>query len=83
MTSSSNSNDYIQSDDTHPTYNGGTVLAGLFGGTTGSGGARHASFVGGKSPIWNQYGHERMECTVATSNPLAPLGTDRGVFPLP
>jgi hypothetical protein len=33
--SASSSYDYIQSDDTHPTYNGGTVTAGLFGGTTG------------------------------------------------
>ena len=29
----STSYDYIQSDDTHPTYTGGTVTAGLFGGT--------------------------------------------------
>ena len=33
----SSSYDYIQSDDTHPTYTGGTVNAGLFGGTTGIG----------------------------------------------
>jgi lysophospholipase L1-like esterase len=33
--SASSSYDYIQSDDTHPTYTGGTVTAGLFGGTTG------------------------------------------------
>ena len=35
--SASSSYDYIQSDDTHPTYTGGTVTAGLFGGTTGIG----------------------------------------------
>ena len=38
--------DYIQSDDTHPTYTGGTVTAGLFGGTIGSGAARYTSFTG-------------------------------------
>jgi lysophospholipase L1-like esterase len=70
--SSGTSYDYIQSDDTHPTYTGGTVTAGLFGGTTGSGAPRTTSFANGKSPIWNQYGHERMGWTVSTSNTAAP-----------
>jgi len=70
--SASSSYDYIQSDDTHPTYTGGTVNAGLFGGTTGSGAPRYPSFTGGKSPIWNQYGHERMGWAVSTSNPSSP-----------
>jgi lysophospholipase L1-like esterase len=70
--SSSSSYDYIQSDDTHPTYTGGTVLAGLFGGTTGSGAPRYTAFTGGKSPIWNQYGHERMGWALSTTNPSAP-----------
>ena len=70
--SSSSSYDYIQSDDVHPTYTGGTVTAGLFGGTTGSGAPRYTSFTGGKNPIWNQYGHERMGWSVSTFNPLAP-----------
>ncbi len=70
--SASSSYDYIQSDDTHPTYSGGTVSAGLFGGTTGSGAARYTSFTNGKSPIWNQYGHERMGWAISTSNPAAP-----------
>ena len=70
--SSGTSYDYIQSDDTHPTYTGGTVTAGLFGGTTGSGAPRYTSFTNGKSPIWNQYGHERMGWTVSTSNTAAP-----------
>ena len=34
--SSSSSFDYIQSDNVHPTYTGGTVRAGLWGGTTGT-----------------------------------------------
>lgn len=70
--SSSSSYDYIQSDDTHPTYTGGTVNAGLFGGTTGSGAARYTSFTDGKSPIWNKFGHERTGWAVSTSNPVAP-----------
>ncbi len=70
--SASTSYDYIQSDDTHPTYSGATVTAGLFGGTTGSGAPRYTSFSGGKNPIWNQYGHERMGWNVSTSNPATP-----------
>ncbi|MEO7150383.1 MAG: SGNH/GDSL hydrolase family protein, partial [Burkholderiaceae bacterium] len=69
--SSSSSYDYIQSDDTHPTYTGGTVTAGLFGGTTGTGAARY-TITGGKNPIWNKYGHERMGWTVSTGNPASP-----------
>jgi lysophospholipase L1-like esterase len=53
--------DYIQSDDTHPTYTGSTVYVGLFGGTgSGSGAPDYPSISGGKNPVWNQYGHERM-----------------------
>ena len=70
--SASSSYDYIQSDDTHPTYTGGTVKAGLFGGTTGSGAPRYTSFTNGKSPIWNQYGHERIGWALSTTNPAAP-----------
>jgi lysophospholipase L1-like esterase len=70
--SSSSSYDYIQSDDTHPTYNGSTVTAGLFGGTTGTGAPRYTSFTSWKNPIWNQYGHERMGWAVSTYNVPAP-----------
>ena len=70
--SASSSYDYIQSDDTHPTYTGGTVTAGIFGGTTGSGAPRYTSFTSGKSPIWNQLGHERMGWALSVSNPAAP-----------
>ena len=72
FTAPGTSYDYIQSDDVHPTYTGGTVTAGIFGGTTGSGAPRYTSFPNGKSPIWNQYGHERMGWTVSTSNTSAP-----------
>lgn len=70
--SASSSFDYIQSDDTHPTYSGSTVSAGLFGGSTGSGAPRYTSFVGGRNPIWNQYGHERMGWSLSTYNPATP-----------
>ena len=70
--SASSSYDYIQSDDTHPTYTGGTVSAGLWGGSTGTGAPRYTSFSGGKSPIWNQFGHDRMGWSLATYNPATP-----------
>lgn len=70
--SSTSSYDYIQSDDTHPTYTGGTVTAGLFGGTTGTGAARYTSFTGGKNPIWNTLGHERMGWAISVFNPATP-----------
>lgn len=70
--SSSSSYDYIQSDDVHPTYTGGTVSAGLWGGTTGTGAPRYTSFTSGKSPIWNQFGHERMGWSLSTYNPPSP-----------
>ena len=70
--SAGSSYDYIQSDDTHPTYTGGTVSAGLFGGTTGTGTARYTSSSGGKNPIWNQLGHERMGWAVSVFNSPTP-----------
>lgn len=70
--SSSSSFDYIQSDDTHPTYTGGTVSAGLWGGTTGTGAPRYSSFSNGRSPIWNQYGHERMGWALSVYQPANP-----------
>lgn len=70
--SSSSSYDYIQSDDVHPTYTGGTVSAGLWGGSTGTGAPRYTSFTGGKSPIWNQFGHERMGWSLTVYNPSSP-----------
>ena len=69
---SSSSFDYIQSDDTHPTYIGGTVSAGLWGGTTGTGAPRYTSFTNGRSPIWASYGHERMGWALSVYSPAAP-----------
>jgi hypothetical protein len=76
--SASSSFDYIQSDDTHPTYTGGTVTSGIFGGTTGTGAARYTSFTDGKSPIWNQYGHERMGWALSTSAAPLPAPPKKG-----
>jgi len=69
---SSSSFDYIQSDDTHPTYTGGTVSAGIWGGSTGTGAPRYTSFTGGRSPIWHNYGHERMGWALSVYNPASP-----------
>ena len=44
----------------------------LLGGTTGSGAPRYTSFTSGKSPIWNQYGHERTGWGLSTYNPAGP-----------
>ena len=71
----STSYDYIQSDDTHPTYDGGTIFVGLFGGTgTGSGPPdfQDGQIVNGKNPIWNQFGHERMGWALSVYNPTTP-----------
>ncbi|WP_280155532.1 SGNH/GDSL hydrolase family protein [Piscinibacter sp. XHJ-5] len=72
LLSASRSYDYIQSDDTHPTYTGDTVKAGLLGSTTGSGAPRYTSFSYGKNPLWNQFGHERMGWLLSTTSPPAP-----------
>jgi hypothetical protein len=70
----STSYDYIQSDDTHPTYYGGTIGLNIFTLTgSGSGAADFdAQIVGGKNPIWNQYGHEKMGWASAVFGPASP-----------
>jgi hypothetical protein len=73
--SASTSYDYIQSDNTHPTYNGSTIFIGLIGGSgSGSGAPQYgdAQIVGGKNPIWNQNGHDRMGWALSTYNPATP-----------
>jgi len=73
--SSSTSYDYIQSDNTHPTYTGSTVSVGIFGGTGSGSGAPDYSgsqIVGGKNPVWNQFGHERMGWAISVNNPATP-----------
>jgi len=71
----STSYDYIQSDNTHPTYTGATVSVGFFGGTgsgTSASDYTDAQIVGGKNPIWNQLGHERMGWALSVYNPATP-----------
>jgi lysophospholipase L1-like esterase len=72
---SSTSYDYIQSDNTHPTYTGSTVYVGFFGGTgSGSGAPDYsgAQITGGKNPVWDRYGHERMGWALSVFTPAAP-----------
>ena len=75
LVSPSTSYDYIQSDNTHPTYTGSTIYVGFFGGTgTGSGPPDYSGgqISGGKNPIWNQLGHERMGWALSVYNPGTP-----------
>ena len=65
---STTSYDYIQSDNTHPTYYGSTVFIGLIGGSGSGSGAPQftdAQIVNGKNPVWNQYGHDRLGWALA------------------
>ena len=71
----STSYDYLQSDNTHPTYTGGTVYVGFFGGTGSGSGApdySDAQMVGGKNPVWNQFGHENMGYATSLATPASP-----------
>ncbi len=75
LVNASTSYDYIQSDNTHPTYTGSTVFVGIFGGTgSGSGGPDYSDsqIVNGKNPVWNQLGHERMGWALSVFNPSTP-----------
>jgi lysophospholipase L1-like esterase len=75
LASASTSYDYLQSDDTHPTYYGGTIGLNLFTLTgTGSGAPdfTDAQIAGGKNPVWNQTGHERIGWADSLFNPATP-----------
>jgi lysophospholipase L1-like esterase len=74
LANASTSYDYIQSDDTHPTYYlSSTIGVGIFGGTgSGSGAPDFATISGGQNPVWNQYGHERMGWALSTYTPATP-----------
>ena len=75
LVNASTSYDYIQSDNTHPTYTGSTIYVGFFGGTgTGSGPPDYSGgqISDGKNPIWNQLGHERMGWALSVYNPGTP-----------
>jgi lysophospholipase L1-like esterase len=75
LVSAGTSYDYIQSDNTHPTYTGSTIWIGLIGGSGSGSGAPDYSgsqIVGGKNPVWNRYGHERMGWAISVFNPATP-----------
>ena len=63
LVNSSTSWDYLISDNTHPTtYGSATIWSGLFGSGSGSSSPQFSDgqVVGGKNPVWDHYGHERM-----------------------
>jgi hypothetical protein len=66
---STTSYDYIQSDDIHPTFDDtGTIDLDIFTGSgSGSGPPDFSAseIIGGKNPVWNRYGHERMGWALA------------------
>jgi len=67
--------DYLQSDDTHPTYYGtATISAGLFGSGSGSSASdfTDAQIVNGQNTQWNKQGHERLGWSNSTKGPAAP-----------
>jgi lysophospholipase L1-like esterase len=75
LLSASSSADYIQSDNTHGTYTGATIWIGLIGGSGSGSGApdyTDAQIVGGKNPVWNIFGHERMGHALSVFNPATP-----------
>lgn len=71
----STSYDYIQSDNTHPTYFGTTIGVNIFSGSGSGTGAPQftdGQVVNGKNPEWNKTGHERMGWEGTRFNPSAP-----------
>ncbi|PTL85444.1 hypothetical protein [Vitiosangium sp. GDMCC 1.1324] len=73
---SSTSYDYIQSDDTHPSYySSSTIGLNWFTGNgSGSGAPEYSNtqIVNGQNPQWNKWGHEKMGWTISTFDPAAP-----------
>jgi lysophospholipase L1-like esterase len=76
FTSSAASFDYIQSDNTHPTYySSSTIGLNVFTGNgSGSGAANftNTQIVNGQNPEWNKWGHEKMGWLISTFNPATP-----------
>lgn len=75
LVDASTSYDYLQSDNTHPTYTGGTVYVGFFGGTGSGSGApdyTDGQIVGGRNPVWNRFGHENMGYGTSLATPPSP-----------
>jgi lysophospholipase L1-like esterase len=76
FTSSSASFDYIQSDNTHPTYfRSSTIGINFFTGSGSGSGVpdfTDAQVVGGKNPEWDRWGHERMGWSISRYDPATP-----------
>jgi hypothetical protein len=67
--------DYIQSDDTHPTFSGSTVDVGTLGGSGGGSSQPRfppSKYHGTRNPIWRKFGHERIGHGLALFNPDEP-----------
>ena len=72
LVSSSASYDYIQSDNTHPTYYGSSTIGiSTSGNGSGSGASdfSDSQFLNGQNPVWNKSGHERMGWIISTFDP--------------
>ncbi|WPB80175.1 SGNH/GDSL hydrolase family protein [Archangium violaceum] len=65
----STSFDYIQSDNTHPTFYGSTMSTGS---TSSAPTFTDAQVVGGKNPEWNKSGHERAGWLMSLLDPATP-----------
>jgi hypothetical protein len=75
FTRATTSFDYIQTDDTHPTFRGESISIGALGGSgTGSGAPRLAieKYRYGKLRFWKKFGHERMGWGLSKYSPAVP-----------
>ncbi|MFE8598792.1 SGNH/GDSL hydrolase family protein [Archangium violaceum] len=75
LVNSSTSYDYIQSDNTHPTYHGSSTIGiNTSGNGSGSGASdfSDSQFLNGQNPVWNRSGHERMGWSISTFDPSTP-----------
>lgn len=76
---STKSFDYIQSDDTHPTFRGRSVSIGTFGGSGGGSSEPRAAierYRNGKLGFWKNYGHERMGWAMSRFTPSVLQASD-------
>ncbi len=69
LLSSSSSADYLQSDNTHPTYYGGTMGTGS---ATGTSAFTDSQILNGQNPQWNRNGHDRAGWLMSTLDPTTP-----------
>jgi cysteine-rich repeat protein len=82
LVNSTSSFDYLQSDDTHPTFEGATAGT-LFTTPSGNNGVFHATtgaYADGKNPRWNQNGHDRLGWAINPACPFALVQCGNGVM---